>query len=54
MSKAVSYYDWELSLRKKHLTTGNLKVEKPSHTNSIGLSDEEFKNFMNNWKKKNL
>lgn len=54
MSKAVSYYDWELSLRKKPLTISKLKVEKPNHTNSIGLSEEEFKNFMNKWKRKNL
>ncbi|GAG88519.1 unnamed protein product [marine sediment metagenome] len=54
MSKAISYYDWELSFRKSPTTANNLTNKKPKNINSIGLSEGEFKDFMTNWRKKNL
>ena len=58
MSKAISYYDWELNFRKKAVLTPNSrnKTEKKSSQekiNSLGLSDNAFKDFMKEWKEKN-
>ncbi len=58
MSKAISYYDWELNFRKKAVLTHNSrnKTEKKSSQekiNSLGLSDNAFKDFMKEWKEKN-
>ena len=54
-----SYFDWQLSFRKK---TDQLKKENSSnipkysklYINSLGISDKYFKDFMRNWKLKNL
>ncbi|MFX1259608.1 MAG: hypothetical protein ACFFAN_17275 [Promethearchaeota archaeon] len=51
MSKAVSYYDWELNFNKKGL---NQKSNNKKDINSLGIPDNEFKDFMRKWKKKNL
>ena len=51
MSKAVSYYDWELNFRKKVL---NHKSNNKKDINSLGIPDNKFKDFMRKWKKKNL
>jgi len=51
MSKAVSFYDWELSFKCKNDSTKNLKNDR---FNAIGMSDRNFKDFMNKWKKENL
>ncbi|MFW9899094.1 MAG: hypothetical protein ACFFDO_07525 [Candidatus Thorarchaeota archaeon] len=51
MSKAVSYYDWELSFKYKNESKKNLKN---GNFNAIGISDRNFKYFMNKWKKENL
>jgi hypothetical protein len=63
MSKAASsFYDWEMTLRGN--TTESPKKEKqeekkaqntkePTQT-SLGISKEEFRSFVAEWKKKNL
>jgi hypothetical protein len=50
MSKAVSYYDWELSFKEK---SEKNQVLKRNNTNSLGISDSYFKDFMQKWKEKN-
>jgi hypothetical protein len=50
MSKAVSYYDWELSFKSKTEADQDHKEK----INSLGLSDNNFKSFMKKWKKINL
>ena len=51
MSKAVSYYDWELSFKNK---SEKDQIKKTDDINSLGISDNNFKNFMKKWKKVNL
>ncbi len=51
MSKALSYYDWELSFKNKNEPKKNLKND---NFNAIGISEISFKDFMNKWKKENL
>ena len=51
MSKAVSYYDWEQSFKN------NIELEKQpdkEKVNSLGVSDNYFKDFLKKWKVKNL
>ena len=59
MSKAISYYDWELNFRKKTILNPNSKNEKKTtnykdSVNSLGLADNTFKDFMKKWKDQNL
>ena len=59
MSKAISYYDWELNFRKKAVVkpysrNKNKKENSQEYVNSLGLSDNTFKDFMKKWKEKNL
>ena len=55
MSKTVSYYDWELSFKKKaDLAPIDSRVVKRANINSLGIPDNDFKEFMKNWKKENL
>ena len=49
MSKAISYYDWSLGFKKFPS-----KVEDKKATNSIGLDEREFRDFLKKWKKQNL
>ena len=55
MSKALtnydSFYDWEKSFKIK--SESEKKIETQS-TTSIGISDDNFKNFLKKWKKNNL
>ena len=51
MSKAVSYYDWELSFRSKNKPKLN---ETKDEINLLGISEYKFKNFLKNWKEKNM
>ena len=51
MSKAVSYYDWELSFKNKSESDEYIKKE---NFNSLGMPDKSFKDFMKKWKVKNL
>ena len=59
MSKAISYYDWELNFRKKAVLTPSYrnkteKIISKENINSLGLSDNAFKDFMKKWKSENL
>ena len=59
MSKAISYYDWELNFRKKAVVkpSSYRKTEykiSQENVNSIGISENTFKDFMKKWKEKNL
>ena len=59
MSKAVSYFDWELNFRKKSQLGHNSENEtkriiNKEDINSLGISDNEFKDFMRKWKLKNF
>lgn len=59
MSKAISYYDWELNFRKKAVLNPNSKnitrkKINQENINSLGLSDNAFKDFMMEWKEKNF
>jgi hypothetical protein len=51
MSKAVSFYDWSLSL--KHKSDNEQEFQK-ENVNSLGLTEDNFKDFMKKWKEKNL
>ena len=51
MSKAVSYYDWELSFKNKSESDKDVKKD---NFNSLGMFDYNFKDFMKKWKEKNL
>ncbi|MFX0021772.1 MAG: hypothetical protein ACFE9S_05565 [Candidatus Hermodarchaeota archaeon] len=51
MSKAVSYYDWELSFKNK---SNKRQINPKEEFNSLGISDYNFKNFMKKWKESNL
>ena len=50
MSKAISYYDWSMGNNSKG---SSLKSPK-RQLNSIGLADDEFKDYLSKWKKENL
>ncbi len=57
MSK--SYFEWELSFRKKGaLPRSSYSKRSNSYmhkeVNSLGIPKNEFKEFMENWKRKNL
>ena len=51
MSKAVSYYDWELSFKNKFEKD---QTNQKDDFNSLGISDNSFKDFMKKWKQKNF
>jgi hypothetical protein len=50
-SHSVSFYDWELSFKKKPSTSKKISNDK---MNKLGINDNVFKNFVNKWKEKNL
>ncbi len=59
MSKTDSYLDWELSFRKKLGKIRELNFNSKSSTtnpilNSVGMTDNSFKDFMKKWKEENL
>ena len=51
MSKAVSYYDWQQSFRDKIKSD---KIPNQDNTNSLGISENNFKDFIKKWREKNL
>ena len=51
MSK--SFFDWELGFRKKGISNRILKTEL-DNINSIGISEKVYRDFLKEWKKKNL
>ena len=54
-SKVVSYFDWSLGF-KSNATESTLKIKtmKKSNLNSIGMTDDDFKHHLKNWKNRNL
>ena len=54
MSKAISYYDWSLGFKKTLSEIESTNEFIPNHLNSIGLSENDFKTFLESWKDKNL
>lgn len=53
MSKAISYYDWELNFKKKNFL--NIPQEDNiEEVNSLGISKDKFKDYMKKWKSKNI
>ena len=54
-SKVVSYYDWSLSFRSNN-TDNTLKIKsiKKSNLNSIGITDDDFKQCLKKWKNRNF
>ncbi len=50
-SNSLSYYDWELTFKKK---SKNSLDNEDKAVNSLGISGESFKDFMTKWKKSNL
>ncbi len=53
-SKAVSYYDWELSFKKKMPISIEKTEVKKEDNNSLGIKENDFRAFLINWKQKNL
>ncbi len=51
MSKAMSYYDWDLSFR---ISINDDTQEEKEKVNILGISDNVFKDFLKKWKKNNL
>ncbi|TXT59704.1 MAG: hypothetical protein BAJALOKI2v1_180032 [Promethearchaeota archaeon] len=56
MSKSItSYFDWELSHRKKsHEFKNSSDQKKEKEINSLGIPQDTFKNYLERWKKENL
>lgn len=58
MSGTDSYFDWELSFRKGVQLRSSSSKKSNSYlhkeVNSLGIPKNEFKEFMENWKTKNL
>lgn len=60
MSKAASFLDWEIDFRNKNIKEEKTRIseeqssENYEELNSVGISESEFKEFMKEWKKKNL
>ena len=52
-SKVASYYDWSLGFKR---STENeiLKTSTLKSVNSLGISDDDFKSHIKQWKSKNL
>ena len=48
----MSYYDWELNFRKEGKKKE--KIEKKERSNGIGIPKSKFKEFLKEWKNKNL
>jgi hypothetical protein len=57
MSRASSYFDWEKQFKSSNKSTNKSNLMDLNHIiplNSIGISYEEFKKYLNKWKEKNL
>ncbi|NVM16371.1 MAG: hypothetical protein HWN80_01545 [Candidatus Lokiarchaeota archaeon] len=53
MSKSNSYFDWELTFRKDRHTIKVVKMEQ-DNINSIGIPTSKYKEFVKEWREKNL
>jgi len=55
MSKAVSYYDWEQGFKDKSKSIPQtIPFIKKKRVNSLGIPNQGFKSFIEQWKEKNL
>ena len=57
MVKYTSYYDWELSLKKKpesKIESKRTNVDKENIHKPLGIKENIWKEYLNSWKKKNL
>ena len=57
MAKTKSYLDWELSFKKKGKSARNSnkkKKENSEEINSFGLCNKVLREYLKNWKHKNL
>jgi len=53
MSSKSSYFDWELSFRNTDRTS-KISLTKKNRLNSIGIANDDFKNYLRKWKNRNL
>ncbi len=53
MSKSISYYDWEQSFKRKE-GVETIPIKEKKKVNHSRISSNIYKNFINEWKKKNL
>ena len=53
MSKAVSYYDWELSFQRK-IDIEKEEVNDNEPINTLGIFKNDFRDFVKSWKARNL
>lgn len=53
MEKCQSFFDWELRMKNKTKSIMDQQSKK-NPTNSLGLSQEEYEEFLHDWKDKNL
>ena len=54
-SKVVSYYDWSLGFKGNTTdNNSNIKLIKKNRLNSIGIANDDFKNYLRKWKNRNL
>ncbi len=52
-SKVISYYDWSLGFKGNN-TDRTSKITLTKKLNSIGIADNDFKNYLRKWKNRNL
>ncbi|MFW9936034.1 MAG: hypothetical protein ACFFD5_00140 [Candidatus Thorarchaeota archaeon] len=54
-SDSISYYDWSLSFKKDDGSHNSfVKHTRSRSMNSIGLPDDEFKDYLKKWKEEHL
>jgi len=53
MEGSSSYYDWELNFKKSQ-KRGKKSPIKKKRTNSIGITEDFFNDYVKKWKKKNI
>ena len=51
MSKSISYYDWQQSFKAKSKKAVSLNSSRET---TLGIPNGEYKDFMENWKARNL
>ena len=55
MSKAISYYDWNLAFSKSDdREISSTKKDLSKKFNSIGIAEEDFKDYLKKWKSEHL
>jgi len=53
-SKVVSYYDWSLGFKGNTDNNSKITLTKKNRLNSIGIANDDFKNYLRKWKNRNL